>query len=83
MTKKVSVAILGSTGLVGVELTSILSKHPYVDIVFMGTESNPNSSIREFNKLIDDKNIPLTQLNKDFDYKKADTVFLALPHENA
>ena len=31
-------------------------------------------------KSIDDKNIPLTKLNKDFDYNKADTVFLALPH---
>ena len=80
MTKKVSVAILGSTGLVGLELALILSKHPNVEIVFVGTESNPDSSISDFNNLIDDKNIPLTELNKDFNYKKADTVFLALPH---
>ena len=80
MTKKVSVAILGSTGFVGLELSSILSKHPNVDIVFIGTESNPNCSIQSFNEFIDDKNLPLTKLNKDFDYRKADTVFLALPH---
>ena len=80
MTKKVSVAILGSTGHVGLELVHILSKHPNVDIVFVGSENNSNSSISDFNKLIDDRNIPLTKLNKDFDYEKADTVFLALPH---
>ena len=80
MTKKVSVAILGSTGFVGLELASILSKHPNVDIVFVGTENNPNYPINYFNSSIDDQNIPLTQLNKDFDHKKADTVFLALPH---
>ena len=75
MPQKVSVAILGSTGFVGLELTSILSKHPNVDIVFVGTESNPNCSIGDFSSLIDAKNIPLTQLNKEFDYRKADTVF--------
>ena len=80
MTKKVSVAILGSTGFVGLELAFILSKHPHVNIVFVGTENNPKSPLGDFNNFINDKNIPLTQLNKDFDYKKADTVFLALPH---
>ena len=80
MTKKVSVAILGSTGFVGLELVGILSKHPNVDIVFLGTENSPNISISEFNNLIKDKNLPLTKLNRDFDYTKVDTVFLALPH---
>ena len=80
MTKKVSVAILVSTGFVGLELVKILSTHPHVDITFVGSENNPNSSINEFSKSIDSQNIPLTQLNKDFDYNKADTVFLALPH---
>ena len=42
MSKKVSVAILGSTGYVGLELVKILSKHPNIDIVFLGTEKSPN-----------------------------------------
>ena len=42
MSKKVSVAILGSTGYVGLELIKILSKHPNIDIVFLGTEKSPN-----------------------------------------
>ena len=42
MSEKISVAILGSTGYVGLELVKILSKHPNVDIVFLGTENSPN-----------------------------------------
>ena len=52
MPKKLSVAILGSTGYVGLELVKILSKHPNVEIVFLGTEKTPNSSIKK----IDDSN---------------------------
>ena len=81
MPKKLSVAILGSTGYVGLELVKILLKHPNVKIVFLGTETNPNSPIKKIDNSIDDKTLPLTLLNQDFDYKKADTVFLALPHE--
>ena len=80
MLKKVSVAILGSTGLVGLELTKILSQHPQVEIVFLGTENNSNVSIKSLDISIDDINLPLTDLNKNFNYSIADTVFLALPH---
>ncbi len=80
MTEKVSVAILGSTGYVGLELVKILSSHPNVEIVFIGTENNPNISINKFDPFINSKDLPLTELNKNFDYTKADTVFLALPH---
>ena len=80
MSKKISVAILGSTGYVGLELTKILSKHPNVEIVFLGSENNPETSIEKVGKLILDKKLPLTQLNKNFDYRNADTVFLSLPH---
>ena len=80
MSKKVSVAILGSTGYVGLELVKILSKHPNIDIVFLGTEKSPNISIQKLDSSIDISNVPNTQLNRDFDYNIAETVFLALPH---
>ena len=80
MSKKVSVAILGSTGYVGLELVKILSKHSNIDIVFLGTEKSPNISIQKLDSSIDISNISNTQLNRDFDYNIADTVFLALPH---
>jgi N-acetyl-gamma-glutamyl-phosphate reductase len=80
MSKKISVAILGSTGYVGLELVKILCKHPNVDIVFLGTENSPDISIQKIDSSIDITNIPSTKLNKDFDCNIADTVFLALPH---
>ena len=80
MPKKISVAILGSTGYAGLELVKILSKHPIVDIVFLGTENSPDISIQKIDSSIDIANISKTKLNKDFDFKIADTVFLALPH---
>ena len=80
MSKKKSVAILGSTGYVGLELVKILSQHPEVEINFLGTENNPGKSIENIGNLKIDKQLPETQLNKDFDYKTAETVFLALPH---
>ena len=80
MSKKISVAILGSTGYVGLELVKILSKHPSVDIVFIGTENLPNISLQKLDSSISSSNLPNTQLNRDFDCNSADTVFLALPH---
>ena len=80
MSKKISVAILGSTGYVGLELVKILSKHPLVQIVFLGTEKTPNISIQKLESSINVSGIPKTKLNRDFDYNIADTVFLALPH---
>ncbi len=80
MPKKITVAILGSTGYVGLELVRILSGHKNVEIKFLGTENNPNSSISSFDNKINDSKLPLTKLNNEFDCKHADTVFLALPH---
>ena len=57
MSKTVSVAILGSTGYVGLELVKILSKHPNIDIVFLGTEKSPNISIQKLDSFIDNSNI--------------------------
>ena len=80
MAKKVSVAILGSTGFVGLELVKILSKHPNVNITFFGTENNPDRSFKDIDTSIDLSNNPSTKLNENFDSSEVDTVFLALPH---
>ncbi len=80
MKKKVSVAILGSTGFVGLELIKILSKHPSVNIVFFGTENNPNTKIRDIDPTIKVYNNQFTQLNENFEHSSVDTIFMALPH---
>tara|TARA_Y100001970_G_scaffold123320_1_gene152876 strand:+ start:390 stop:1418 length:1029 start_codon:yes stop_codon:yes gene_type:complete len=80
MSEKVSVAILGATGFVGLELIKILSRHPNVNLVFLGTENNPDTLIQDIDPELKLPNNPLTKLNENFNYSLADTVFLALPH---
>ena len=70
MTKKVSVAILGSTGFVGLELVKILSKHPNVNITFFGTENNPDKLLKDIDPSIDLSTNPSTELNENFDSSK-------------
>ena len=78
MNKVVKVAILGSTGYVGMELIDILVKHPHIKINFLGSE---NLRIQHrFDKKKKYSKLPSLTLNKDFDPKKSDAVFLALPH---
>ena len=47
MPKIISVAILGSTGYVGLELVKILSNHQNVKIVFLGSENTANIPIKK------------------------------------
>ena len=47
MSKKLSVAILGSTGYVGLELIKILSNHPKVKIVYLCAQKSIGKSTRE------------------------------------
>jgi len=80
MNKLIKVAILGATGLVGLELIKILINHPYIKINFLGCEniSNQNQiNINDDSKYI---NLPKFSLNKDFSPHVSDAVFLALPH---
>ena len=39
MKNKIKIAVLGSTGYVGMELVKILSNHPFLEINFLGSES--------------------------------------------
>ena len=45
MKNKINVAVLGSTGYVGMELVRILSSHENVNINFLGTESNSSAPV--------------------------------------
>ncbi|SVD69430.1 uncharacterized protein METZ01_LOCUS422284, partial [marine metagenome] len=50
MKKKITAAVLGSTGYVGLELIYILSRHSGIKIIFLGSENFPDKDIREFDK---------------------------------
>jgi len=80
MNKIYSVAVLGSTGYVGIELVKILHKHPNVKINFLGCENPKNLSGNFFDDTNLYKNLPNLKLNDDFDPLNLDFLFLALPH---
>ena len=50
MKDQLSVAVLGSTGYVGLELVKILVRHPNINIKFLGCENSPLKNIREFDQ---------------------------------
>ena len=80
MKKTITVAVLGSTGYVGLELIYILSRHSGIKIIFLGSENFPNKDIREFDKRITNDTLPKLDLYKNIDLKNTDVVFLALPN---
>ena len=45
MKKKISIAVLGSTGFVGLELVYLLSKREDISINFLGSENSANKKI--------------------------------------
>ena len=80
MDKIYSVAVLGSTGYVGLELVKILLNHPNVKINFLGCEDPKNLSVNFFDEINLDKKLPNLKLNDSFDPLNFDALFLALPH---
>ena len=80
MSKLIRVAVLGSTGYVGLELVKILNKHPNVKIEFLGCENLVFLNINQLDKKIENTKLPTLSLNKSIDVEKIDLVFLCLPH---
>ena len=80
MVENVSVAILGSTGYVGLELVKILSSHPNITINFLGSENSANKKIEEFDINLNKYDLPVIDLNTNFNPYDSEVVFLALPH---
>ena len=74
------VAVLGSTGYVGLELVKILSNHPFINLNFLGSENFSEKNIQILDSSIKNLKIPKISANSNFDPKKSDIVFLALPH---
>ena len=81
MKNKIKVAVLGSTGYVGMELVKILSNHSYVDINFLGSETIHGSYLNNIDNTKEFNQLPLLRPNDSFNPKDSDYVFLALPHE--
>ncbi|MDC3089552.1 N-acetyl-gamma-glutamyl-phosphate reductase [bacterium] len=80
MKNKIRVAVLGSTGYVGMELVKILSSHSYLDINFLGSETIHGSHLNNIDNTKEYNQLPLLKPNDSFNAEDSDYVFLALPH---
>ena len=80
MKNKIKVAVLGSTGYVGMELVKILSNHSCVDINFLGSETITGSYLKNIDNTKEYYQLPLLKQNDSFNAEDSDYVFLALPH---
>lgn len=76
----IKVAVLGSTGYVGMELIKLLIKHPNISINFLGSDTMEGKFLNNINHNSEFKNLPILNNNNSFDPSKSDYVFLALPH---
>ena len=52
MNQKITSAVIGSTGYVGLELVKILNRHPKVKINFLGCENSKNLNEKELDEII-------------------------------
>ncbi len=75
-----NVAVLGSTGYVGMELVKLLTNHKNVNINFLGTENNEGKYLKNIDNTKEYKNLPILKDNNSFDPSMSDYVFIALPH---
>ena len=80
MNDKIKVAVLGSTGYVGIELVKILLNHPNVSINFLGCENFVNKKISDIDSSVINSNLPNLSINSEFNPNNSDLVFLSLPH---
>ena len=80
MKNKLKVAVLGSTGYVGMELVKILLNHSYVEINFLGSETIQGSYLNNIDNTKEYNELPLLKPNDSFNVDDSDYVFLALPH---
>jgi len=76
--KKINIAVAGSTGYVGLDLVNILSHHPKVNIKYLCAQKNIGKKIQFFDKRIK-KKLPKISNLKEVDWNGIDLLFTSLP----
>lgn len=77
-------AVLGATGYTGVELTKLLLSHPHVRVSILTTRQEKPIPLSEVLPSVSkDIKLEITSYSFDAVKKKADVIFLCLPHTEA
>ena len=81
---KIRVAVVGASGYTGVELLRLLVNHPAVEITALTSESYADAPIEEvFPSLFGMLNLTCKKFDAQEVAKRADLIFLAVPHKTA
>lgn len=81
---KIRVAVVGASGYTGVELLRLLISHPAVEITALTSESYADSPIEEaFPSLFGVLKLTCKRFDAREVAKRADVIFLAVPHKTA
>ena len=81
MDRSIKAAVLGATGYTGSELIYILSNHPNIELVFLGSDKSKKLEIQDLHKNFSIKNLPDVKSYKDINLSNVDVVFTSLPHD--
>jgi len=76
---KLSVAVAGATGYVGLDLVYYLSKHPKIKISYLCAQKNIGSNIQKFDNRIKKKLPKISTLGK-VKWNNVDLLYLSLPN---
>ena len=83
MKDSLNIAIAGATGYVGLELIKLLSKHPYVKIIYLCATKSIGKSINFFDNKIKNKKLPKISTVKNIKWNRVNILFTALPNGEA
>ncbi len=83
MNSKIPVAVVGASGYTGLELIKILSHHPFFKLVGVYTSEGESSIIKLHPSLTSVFDMEVNKADPNEIAKKAELVFLALPHKTA
>ena len=78
---KTKVGVIGATGYTGEELVKILANHPQVELTYVSGKEDRSETIQDiFPYLMGKVDLPCKAFSFEEAVKKADLVFLSLPH---
>ncbi len=80
--KKYNIGIVGGTSLLAGYLLKYLNNHPFVELKYIDSESNPGQPLSGFHNILDQgmMNKKLDKYSPDFIKKNLDLVFITKPH---
>ncbi|MGE4295534.1 MAG: N-acetyl-gamma-glutamyl-phosphate reductase [Campylobacterales bacterium] len=81
--KKIPVAVIGASGYTGLELIKLLIAHPVFEIAFLGTTEGGEEVASMHPSLLKVYNAPVEKTDLGEVAKRAELVFLAVPHQSA